>query len=377
MVRLEFDAQAEQVLAEAGLKRDSVPARGQVVPLRRTAKVSTGGTCVDVTETIHPDNRDAAIRASRVLGLNIAGADFLTIDITRSYREIGGGICEVNFSPGLRPHWNANPARDVVGPIVDTMFPPGAQCRIPIAALTGATGATEACRLLAHMLGSTGQRIGMATTLGAAIGGCLAVVGDMANDQGARTLLFDPSVEAAVLECTAEDILRHGLAFRACDVAAVLALTPPNGNARPGPAAEQTRASRVVVQAATGALVLNADDSLCLTLNDGSQKRRLCFISVRPENQTVASHVAAGGLAAVLASNGADNLILYDGGKPVLELSGYATALVSGSNRELAYSALCAAASAYALGVGVDRIRDILLSDASISASGRKNLRER
>jgi cyanophycin synthetase len=377
MVRLEFDAQAKQVLAEAGLKRDSVPARGQVVPLRRTANVSTGGTSVDVTEIIHPDNRDAAIRASRVLGLNIAGADFLSTDITRSYREIGGGICEVNFSPGLRPHWNANPARDVVGPIVDTMFPPGAQCRIPIAALAGASGVTEACRLLAHMLGSTGQRIGVATKLGAEIGGCLAVVGDMANDQGARTLLFDPSVEAAVMECAADDILRHGLTVGACDVAAVLNLTPPEGIARQGFAAEQTRASRVLVQAATGTLILNADDSLCLALNEGSQTRRLCLISVRPENQTVAVHVASGGLAAVLAGSGPDALALYDGGKPVLELSEFATALASGSNREPVYGALFAAASAYALGVGVGRIRDILLNVAPKSAPGRENLRER
>jgi cyanophycin synthetase len=369
MVRLEFDAQAEQVLAEAGLTRDSVPSRGQVVPLRRTANVSTGGTCVDVTEIIHPDNRDAAIRASRVLDLNIAGADFLSTDITRSYREIGGGICEVNFSPGLRPHWNASPARDVVGPIIDTLFPPGAQCRIPIVALVGAAGATEACRLLAHMLGSMGQRIGMATKLGAEIDGCLAVDGDMANAQGARTLLFDPSVEGAIMECAADDILRHGLAFRACDVTAVLDLTPPEGITAPLSTADQTRASRVVVRAATRALVLNADDALCLMLSEGPQARRLCLISVRPENQTVAAHVAAGGLAAVLAGSGPDTLILYDGAKPVLELCRIAAASGSGSNREFAYGALCAAVSAYVLDVGVDRIRDILLSDAPISAS--------
>jgi cyanophycin synthetase len=375
MVRLEFDAQADQVLAEAGLTRDSVPSRGEIVPLRRTANVSTGGTCVDVTEIIHPDNRDAAIRASRVLDLNIAGADFLSTDIARSYREIGGGICEVNFSPGLRPHWNANPARDVVGPIVDTMFPPGAQCRIPIVALTGAAGVTEACRLLAHMLGVMGQRIGMATQLGAEIDGCLAVDGNMANVQGARTLLFDPSVEAAIVECAADDILRHGLAFRACDVTAVLDLNPPEGITRPVSAADHARASRVVVQAATRALVLNADDALCLMLSEASQTRRLCLISVRPENQTVAAHVAAGGLAAVLAGSAPDALILYDSGKTVLELSKIATGLGSGPGREFAYSALCAAASAYVLGVGVDRIRDIFLSDVLISASGRENLR--
>ena len=364
MVRLEFDAQAEQVLAEAGLRRDSVPLRGQIVPLRRTANVSTGGTCVDVTEIIHPDNRDAAIRASRVLGLNIAGADFISTDITRSYREIGGSICEVNFSPGLRPHWNANSARDVVGPIVDTMFPHGAQYRIPIAALTGETGVTEACRLLAQMLGSAGRRIGVATKLGAQIGGCTAVVGDMANNRGARTLLFDPGVEAAVIECSADDILRHGLTFCTCDVAAVLNLAPPEKSTRLGPDADQKRASGVVAQFATGTLVLNADDPRCLALKEGSGTSRLCLISVRSGNQTVAAHVATGGLAAVLVGNGPDALILYDGGQPVMELSRFSAAPVLDADPASGYSALCAAASAYALGVGVDRIRDVLASDA-------------
>jgi cyanophycin synthetase len=188
-------------------------------------------------------------------------------------------------------------------------------------------------------------------------------------------LLFDPSVEAAIMECAADDILRHGLAFRACDVTAVLDLNPPEGITRPVSAADHARASRVVVQAATRALVLNADDALCLTLSEASQTRRLCLISVRPENQTVAAHVAAGGLAAVLAGSAPGALILYDSGKTVLELSKIATGLGSGPGRGFAYSALCAAASAYVLGVGVDRIRDIFLSDVLISASGRENLR--
>jgi len=94
--------------------------------MRGTANISTGGTAVDVTDIIHPDNARVAVRAARAFGLDVAGVDFLSTDISRSYKENGGAICEINASPGLRPHWLGDAKRDVVGPILDSLYPPGA-----------------------------------------------------------------------------------------------------------------------------------------------------------------------------------------------------------------------------------------------------------
>jgi cyanophycin synthetase len=362
MVRLEFDAQAEQVLTESGLNRESIPKRGQVVPLRRTANVSTGGTCVDVTDSVHPDNREAAIRASRVLGLNIAGADFLSTDITRSYREIGGGICEVNFSPGLRPHWNANPARDVVGPIIDTMFPPRAPCRIPVAALTGASGLTETCRLVAHLVGSAGRCVGLATTAGAQIGGHAVAQGDMANASGACTLLFDPTVAAAILECPPGRVFDHGLQVRDCDVAVVLDAAGATGVDETTLREALKSARRIVAHAATTSVVLNADDSECLELRDALRAQRLCLFGTQQENHAIVQHVAAGGLAVVLSGVNKDlTLVLYAATQPVLAFPVADLPLFSEGKWRFAQTVLCAAvATAWILGLTADEVRNAL-----------------
>jgi cyanophycin synthetase len=77
---------------------------GEVVYLRSTGNLSTGGTAIDLTDAVHPDNREMAIRAVEAVGLDVGGVDFLTPDITRSYKEAGGAICEVNAAPGFRMH---------------------------------------------------------------------------------------------------------------------------------------------------------------------------------------------------------------------------------------------------------------------------------
>ena len=104
LTRLEFDHQAERLMALKGYDQSSVPPEGEVIYLRSTGNLSTGGTAVDVTDVIHPDNREMAQRAAKAIGLDVAGVDFLTEDISRSYREIGGAICEVNAAPGFRMH---------------------------------------------------------------------------------------------------------------------------------------------------------------------------------------------------------------------------------------------------------------------------------
>ena len=104
LTRLEIDHQAQMMLARAGLTAESVPEPGRKVYLRSTANLSTGGTATDVTDVIHPDNRDMAVRAVKAIGLDVGGVDFLSKDITLSYREIGGGICEINAAPGFRMH---------------------------------------------------------------------------------------------------------------------------------------------------------------------------------------------------------------------------------------------------------------------------------
>src|SRR4029077_5773616 len=151
---------------QANMRSDSVPDAGQVVLLRSTANLSTGGTATDVTDIIHPDNREMAERAVRAIGLDVGGVDFLSKDITESYRTIGGGICEVNAAPGFRMHVapSEGKGRDVAAPVVNMLFPPGVSARVPIAAITGTNGKTTTARMLAHLTKVGGYTPGLTTT---------------------------------------------------------------------------------------------------------------------------------------------------------------------------------------------------------------------
>src|SRR4029079_1828353 len=150
LTRLVLDAQADMMMARAGVTATSVPEKDQIIYLRSTANLSTGGTATDVTDIIHPDNRDMAVRAIRAIGLDVGGVDFLSKNIAESYRKIGGGICEVNAAPGFRMHVapSEGTARDVAGPVINMLFPPGSASRLPIAAITGTNGKTTTARML-------------------------------------------------------------------------------------------------------------------------------------------------------------------------------------------------------------------------------------
>ncbi len=148
-------------------------ARARSSTCARTGNLSTGGTAIDLTDQVHPDNAEMAVRAAKAIGLDVVGIDFITPDITESYRDVGGGICEVNAAPGFRMHVapTEGKPRDVAGPVMDMLFPKGSLSRIPIAAITGTNGKTTACRMLAHIHKMDGATVGLATTDGVYIDG--------------------------------------------------------------------------------------------------------------------------------------------------------------------------------------------------------------
>ena len=188
LTKLKLDREAELMLERKGYTAESVPAAGEVVPLRSTAYLSTGGTATDVTDIIHPDNRAMAERAVRAVGLDVGGVDFLSTNIAESYKSIGGGICEVNAAPGFRMHIapSEGTPRDAAGPVIDMLFPPGTPSRVPIAAVTGTNGKTTTSRMLAHIAKMAGYTPGLTTTDGVYIDGQRTVEGDMTGPVSAR-----------------------------------------------------------------------------------------------------------------------------------------------------------------------------------------------
>ncbi|HEY4589293.1 MAG TPA: acetate--CoA ligase family protein, partial [Thermoanaerobaculia bacterium] len=181
LTRLDLDNQALRLIEAAGLTPESVLPDGKVFYLRSTGNLSTGGTSVDVTDAIHYDNRIMAQRAVKAIGLDVGGVDFIAPDVTRSHKEVGGAIVEINAAPGFRMHTapTEGKPRDVAGPVLDMLFPRGTPYRIPIAAITGTNGKTTTTRMVGHILKLAGCCVGMTTSDGVYIDGELTVAGDM------------------------------------------------------------------------------------------------------------------------------------------------------------------------------------------------------
>lgn len=381
LTRLEFDYQAERLLAQKGYNRKTIPAKGKVVYLRSTGNLSTGGTAIDVTDIIHPDNREMAERTVMAIGLDVGGVDFLTTDISLSYRETGGAICEVNAGPGFRMHVapSEGTPRDVAGPVIDGLFPPGSPSTIPIAAVTGTNGKTTTSRMLAHILKLSGFTVGLTSTDGVYIDGSLSVSGDMTGPVSASMVLRDPSVDAAVMESARGGMLRSGLGFSECNVACCLNVSADHLGLNGIDTLEQlAEVKRVPIEIAKDAAVLNADDPLCLRMADYTDAAKLCYVTMNAEHPLVKQHIQAGGEAFVLEQGINGHMITIYGHDTHIPLlwTHLIPATVEGKAMHNVQNAMFAAAMAYNMGISLENIRQGLRTFGSsfFQAPGRMNI---
>src|SRR5207249_1341651 len=256
---------AEALVRDQGFELDAVPPAGMWIKLALTGNMSTGGTSIDRTMEAHPDNVEIAETAARIVGLDVAGIDFRCPDIATPVRESGGGIVEVNAAPGFRMHTHPTEGEPqyVAKPVIDLLFPPGANARIPILAVTGTNGKTTTVRMIAHILKLMGRRVGMTSTDGIVVDGRMIRRGDMSGPKSARMILQNPTVDTAVFEVARGGILREGLGFDRADVAVVTNVTADHlGLGGIETLRQLSDVKGVLVEAVprSGTAVLNADD---------------------------------------------------------------------------------------------------------------------
>jgi cyanophycin synthetase len=381
LTRLELDAAADRMLEARGYTHDSVPPEGEIVYLRKTANLSTGGTAIDVTDVIHPDNKLMAERAIKAVGLDIGGVDFITTDITASYRDTGGAICEINAGPGMRMHIapSEGQGRDVGGAVMDMLFPSGAPSRIPIAALTGTNGKTTTARMLAHVLKMAGHVVGQTSTDAVYIDGNVTVKGDMTGPVAASMVLRDPLVDMAVIETARGGIVRAGLGYRFCDVGAVLNVTSDHlGLGGVETVDELAEVKRLVVEVAKDTAVLSADNEHTLKMAARTPAKHICYVTRNPDHPLVREHIRLGKRAVVLEQglNG-DQIVIYDHGSHMpLIWTHLIPATLEGKALHNVENAMFTAAMAYALGLPLDQIRTGLrtFDNSFFQSPGRMNV---
>ena len=381
LTRIVIDREASMMLERAGYNVDAVPTHGEVVALRSTANLSTGGTATDVTDIIHPDNRAMAERAVRAIGLDVGGVDFLSTNIAESYKSIGGAICEVNAAPGFRMHIapSEGTPRDAAGPVIDMLFPAGTPARVPIAAVTGTNGKTTTARMLAHIAKMGGYTPGLTTTDGVYIDGQRTVEGDMTGPVSARMVLSDPQIDLAVLETARGGLLRSGMGVTEVDVGAVINVASDHLGVKGIDTLEQlAEIKRIVVEVARECAVLNADDPNVLKMSAYTDAKVICYVTMNPSHPLVREHIRAGGRACALEAGVNGHMItLYDKGSHIpLLWTHLVPATMEGRALHNVQNAMVAAAMAFSLGIKLDAIRHGLrtFDTTFFQAPGRMNV---
>jgi cyanophycin synthetase len=366
LTRLPADRTTEEFLAANGLTMDTVPSKGELIGLRQTANLSTGGTSIDRTDEMHPDNVTACEMAAGVVGLDIAGIDVLTPDISVPFRENGAVIIEVNAGPGIRMH--THPAegepRNVAAPILDMLYPPGTESTIPVIAVTGTNGKTTTTRLIAHLFRVSESVVGFTTTDGTYLGNRMVIEGDMTGPFSANVILSNPTVDVAVLETARGGILRAGLGFDEADVGIVLNVTADHLGLRGIQTVEQLADVKSVIPAVVkreGHAILNADDPLVYAMKDRTPGDLVLF-STKPEGQSpeFELHLSRNGIGARIEK---DTFVIRRGKLriPIATVRDVPL-MVGGAAKFQMENILAAILAAYVQGMRYDDIRAGLLS---------------
>ena len=385
LTRIKVDEAAEQLVRRQGYGLDDVPPSGTVVKLAATGNMSTGGISIDRTMEADPDNIEIAEEAAQVVGLDVAGIDFLAPDIAQPVRETGGAIVEVNAAPGFRMHTHPTEGEPqyVAKAVIDLLFPAGTPARIPIIAVTGSNGKTTTARMIAHIIKGLGHKVGMTSTDGIYIDGRLVKQNDASGPRSARMVLQNPRIDFAVFEVARGGILREGLGYSSNNVAVVLNVTGDHLGLQEVNSLRQLAAiKRVIVEAVprNGTAVLNADDDLVADMRNHCSGSVTLF-SMRPDNELVERWVRRGRKAFVLQPDvkGGEMIVMREGRRSTqITWVHMIPATYEGRARMNIQNALAAAAAANAAGAHVHDIRQGLRSfhPSFHEAPGRLNLFE-
>jgi cyanophycin synthetase len=382
LTKIKVDEEAIRLVRKQGYGFEDAPPEGAMVKLAATGNMSTGGSSIDRTWEAHEENVEIAEEAARVVGLDVAGIDFLAPDVTRPVRETGGAIVEVNAAPGFRMHTHPTEGEPqyVAKDVVDLLFPPGTPSRIPIVAVTGSNGKTTTVRMIAHIFKGMGRSVGFTTTDGIYIDERLVKRADASGPKSAQMVLQNPRVDFAVFETARGGILREGLGYGKNDVAVVLNVTGDHLGLKGIDTLEQLAAvKQVVVEAVpkTGWAVLNADDPLVLEMRRACSGSVILF-SMQERHELIDRWVRRGRKAVVLERGPLGELMVIKEGRRTMPIAWIHTlpATFEGRARMMVQNAMAAAAAAHAAGAHLHDIRQGLRSFATsiYQAPGRLNV---
>ncbi len=378
LTEITVDRDTMDLLSQKGYTLETVPPEGEVVYLKSTANLSTGGTSIDVTDKVHPQNVFFCERIAKVVGLDICGIDIMAENLEQPLKESGGVILEVNAAPGFRMHLAPSEGlpRNVAAPVLDMMFPPGKSSTIPIIAITGTNGKTTTTRLIAHIVKNNGYRVGYTTSDGVYIHNTRMLDGDTTGPHSAQFVLKDPTVEFAVLETARGGILRSGLGFPACDIGVLTNIQEDHmGIADIHTLEDLARVKGVVIEAVKpdGWGVINADNEYCVRIGQEATCN-IAYFSMDENNPVIQEHCSKGNIAAIV-ENGFITIKKGDW-KIRIERISHIPITFNGTADFMIQNALAASLAAFLWGFRIEDIRSSLETfiPSAAHTPGRMNL---
>ena len=364
LAKMTPNAEMDRWLATKGYSYSSIPANKEVVRLHGTFTMASGGDGIDVSAHVHPDVRAMAELIARAFKLDAVGIDYLSDDVSRSYRSGGGAVCEVNACPGVQGHWAIGiDRRKIIGALLDSYFPEGKTGRVPTIAIAQSPGSAAVACMVAGMLEASGKTTALAFSGGVYIGACKVRDEDSAGGGRARAVMQDPRVEAAVLELGCSGLLESGMPVDACDVAAVLGVESGSPGQVGMDSSKALAALKLLVpRTASRLVVLNADDAHCVSMDKHLRHVPICWVSLNPDNPVIIAHAGAKGITTTLSGTGENAEITIAAGPQRKCIARIGDLPADCRDAEHATVALFAAGIACALDIPIKDIRSGLES---------------
>lgn len=364
LTKIIIDDYVTRLIQKQGFSLDSILFPEKILYLRANSNLSTGGTAIDRTNNIHPDNIKIAELAVKTIGLDIAGIDIVMPDISKPIKNGYGAIVEVNAAPGIRMHLKPSKGmkRDVVSPILDMIYPPGKKFSVPIISITGTNGKTTTTRMISHILKDSGFVVGMTTTHGIYINGQCVEAGDTTGYQSAKRVLNDRQVDVCVLETARGGIIKNGLGYKKADIAVFTNLSNDHlGIDNINNMDDLFHVKSLVTEAVKpdGFCLINADDPWTLRAKEKAGGKIILY-SLNKKNPFLTNHIKDGGSAIFLDNN---SIFISESGniKYLIDVKTI-PATLDGILKHNVYNSITAAGACYALGIPLINIKKALMT---------------
>lgn len=307
MINIPINAVTHQLLRQQGLTLDSVPPNGMIVRLASACNLHSGGTAVDAIDQIHPDNIEMAIRAAQQIGLDIAGIDYITPDISISFRQLRSGICEVNSQPGLDIHAVAenNQNTRCAKLIMNYLFPNNDNGRVPSLFVLDDHYPSKAMDFLRDLFACVDIKTGVWEQGWLYIDNKLLGPAVSRSIDNVRTLARDPWSETLLFECYPEKIIREGLGLDLCTASLILGIESL-------PDKDAASVFEILQKASSGVLIINADCEQFIPLIKRYSDSDFVLLTCRSDNAIVKDQIELGKKTyAAFVVNGKLHIVAY------------------------------------------------------------------